>query len=119
MPPWNADPRHGEFANDRRWPQNDRKVLLAWVQQGCPKGDDKDLPAAKEFPKDWALGKPDLVLKMNETFTIPAQCLRKGSSTSISCCPRTSPTMSGYRQSKPGPEPRGSASHDRLHRRQA
>lgn len=78
MPPWNADPRHGEFANDRRLPEPDRKLLLAWVKQGCPKGEDKDLPAAKEPPKGWVLGKPDLVLKMKETFTIPAIAPAKG-----------------------------------------
>jgi peroxiredoxin len=78
MPPWNADPRHGEFANDRRLPESERNLLLEWVKQGCPKGDDKDLPPAKEFPKDWGIGKPDRVLTMKETFTIPAQAPAKG-----------------------------------------
>lgn len=78
MPPWHADSRHGEFANDARLADADRKLLLAWVKQGCPKGNDKDLPAAREFSKDWDLGSPDLVLKMKETFTIPAQAPAKG-----------------------------------------
>jgi peroxiredoxin len=78
MPPWNADARHGDFANDRRLPEADRKLLLEWVKQGCPKGDDKDLPTAKEFPPEGALGNPDLALKMKETFTIPAQAPAKG-----------------------------------------
>src|SRR5262249_19026548 len=44
MPPWFADPRHGKFSNDRRLPPEQRDQLLAWIEQGCPKGDDKDLP---------------------------------------------------------------------------
>ena len=87
MPPWNADPRHGEFANDRRLPESDRKLLLEWVKQGCPNGDEKDLPAAKVFPIDWALGTPELVLKMKQPFTIRSS--GKALSTSTSNCPPT------------------------------
>lgn len=78
MPPWNADPRHGEFANDRRLPEAQRKLLLNWVAQGCPKGDDKDLPAVRELPKSATLETPDLVLTMKEAFAIPAQAPAKG-----------------------------------------
>jgi hypothetical protein len=78
MPPWNADPRHGEFANDTRLPDAERKALLAWIEQGCPKGDDKDLPRAIQWPTGWALSNPDLVLTMPEKFTVPAQAPAKG-----------------------------------------
>lgn len=78
MPPWHADPRHGEFANDRRLPDTERNLLLEWVKQGCPKGEAKDEPAAREFATNWELGSPDLVLKMKETFTIPALAPVKG-----------------------------------------
>ena len=44
MPPWHADPRYGHFANDRRLSQDERDTLLAWIDQGARKGDDKDLP---------------------------------------------------------------------------
>jgi hypothetical protein len=78
MPPWHADPRHGEFLNDRRLPAADRQLLLTWIEQGCPRGDDKDLPPARVFPTGWAIGQPDLVLTMREKFTVPAQAPTKG-----------------------------------------
>jgi peroxiredoxin len=72
MPPWHADPRFGKFSNDRHLPDQERDTLLAWVEQGCPKGDDKDLPPPKEFPEGWTIGKPDAVYTMAEEFNVPA-----------------------------------------------
>lgn len=71
MPPWSADPKHGEFLNDRTMPSEERETLLAWVKDRCPKGDDKDMPAPKEYPKGWQIGKPDVVFSMKEAFTVP------------------------------------------------
>ena len=45
MPPWYADPKHGKFSNDRSLPAKDRELLLAWVEQGMPKGDAKLAPS--------------------------------------------------------------------------
>jgi peroxiredoxin/mono/diheme cytochrome c family protein len=75
MPPWHADPRFGSFSNDRSLPENDKKTLLAWIEQGCAKGDDADLPPLKTFPQDdgWTIGKPDIVLTMKDEFHIPAE----------------------------------------------
>ena len=72
MPPWHADPRHGKFANDRRLTPEERDTLLAWVEQGCPKGDDKDLPPPAQFAEGWTIGKPDVVFAMAEEFEVPA-----------------------------------------------
>jgi peroxiredoxin len=72
MPPWYADPRHGKFSNDRRLSQEETDTLLAWVEQGCPKGDDKDLPPPVKFPEGWKIGKPDAVFQMPEEFKVPA-----------------------------------------------
>src|SRR5262249_33800277 len=38
MPPWYADPKHGKFSNDRRLPAEARRTLLAWLDQGMPRG---------------------------------------------------------------------------------
>jgi peroxiredoxin len=78
MPPWHADPLHGKFANDRSLSQADRTVLLAWIKQGCVKGDDADAPAPQKFSDDWGIGKPDMVLSMKEAFTIPAEAPKGG-----------------------------------------
>ena len=72
MPPWHADPRHGTFANDRRMTRAEIDMLTAWVDSGMPKGDARDLPKAIDWPKGWALGKPDVVFSMPEEFEVPA-----------------------------------------------
>ena len=73
MPPWHADPRHGHFANDRSLSARERAILTAWVEQGTPLGDPARIPAAKTFPEGWTIGKPDLVLEIPESYTVPAQ----------------------------------------------
>jgi peroxiredoxin/mono/diheme cytochrome c family protein len=73
MPPWHADPRFGHFANDRSLSARERATLLAWVDQGAPLGDPKDLPAPKSWPEGWSVGQPDVVLSMAEPYTVPAQ----------------------------------------------
>lgn len=72
MPPWYADHRYGKFDNDRRLSDEEKNTLLAWVEQGCPKGDDKDLPPAKVFPEGWRIGKPDRIIQMAEEYKVPA-----------------------------------------------
>jgi peroxiredoxin len=78
MPPWHADPRHGKFLNDRSLTKGERDTLLGWINQGCPKGDAKDAPAAKEFAAGWRIGKPDAVFTMPEEVTVPAKAPPRG-----------------------------------------
>jgi hypothetical protein len=72
MPPWHADPHFGQFANDRRLSQEERDTLLAWIDQGAKKGDDKDLPAPLKFTQGWKIGDPDKIFAMTEEFKVPA-----------------------------------------------
>ncbi len=76
MPPWHADPKHGQFRNDRSLPAADRTALLTWIDQGCPRGDDKDLPPPRLFAEGWNIGKPDAVFAMPKEFTVPAKAPR-------------------------------------------
>jgi peroxiredoxin len=78
MPPWHADAKHGTFSNDRSLSKADRATLLAWVKQGCPKGDDKDAPAPRKFAQGWTIGKPDVVFEMPKTYTVQAKMPRGG-----------------------------------------
>lgn len=73
MPPWHADPAHGEFANDRRLAQSDIDTIAAWVDQGAREGDPKDMPAAPQFPDGWSIGKPDAVFHLPKETTVPAE----------------------------------------------
>ena len=50
MPPWYADPNHGEFINDRRLSQKEMDTILAWVDGGSKEGEAKDLPPQPKFP---------------------------------------------------------------------
>lgn len=72
MPPWSADPKHGEWANDPRLSQKEIDTIAAWVAAGAPKGDDKDLPPAPKFATGWTIGEPDAVIEMTEEYTVPA-----------------------------------------------
>ena len=67
MPPWHADPHHGQFRNDRRLSQAEIDTITAWVDGGAQEGNPKDLPPAPKFVEGWNIGKPD------QTFSIPEQ----------------------------------------------
>ncbi len=73
MPPWYADPNHGEFRNDSRLTQDQIDTIKAWVEGGSKEGELKDLPAQPKFSESgWKFGEPDVVLEMTEEATIPA-----------------------------------------------
>src|SRR5215472_3759267 len=72
MPPWYADPKHGEFANDPSLSQGAINTISAWVDAGALKGDDREMPPAPKFTEGWAIGTPDLVLSMKEEYAVPA-----------------------------------------------
>jgi mono/diheme cytochrome c family protein len=72
MPPWKAEPGHGEFSDVRRLSDQEVETLAAWADAGAPAGNIKDAPAPKQWPSNWALGEPDLVLKMPEAYQVSA-----------------------------------------------
>jgi hypothetical protein len=72
MPPWFADPKHGEFSNDSRLSQKDIETITAWVEGGAKEGDPKDTPPNPVFTAGWQMGKPDVVLPMTVEFNVPA-----------------------------------------------
>jgi hypothetical protein len=73
MPPWHADPRIGEFKNDRSLTAAERATLLAWIDQGSPLGDARAVPAPRTFPDGWTIGTPDAVFEIPEPYVVPAQ----------------------------------------------
>jgi peroxiredoxin len=72
MPPWYADPRYGKFLNDRRLSRDQIDTLAAWVEQGCPRGDEAELPPPAAFTEGWRIGQPDRVISMAAEFEVPA-----------------------------------------------
>jgi hypothetical protein len=72
MPPWKPIPGYGEFRDERRLSEQEIHTLARWADSGAAQGDPKDLPPMPQFTEGWQLGKPDLILKMPEPFTVPA-----------------------------------------------
>jgi hypothetical protein len=72
MPPWHAEAPAGTFHNERLLREQERQTLTAWAASGAVNGDPGDLPAQPTFSDGWALGKPDVVLEMQEDYRVPA-----------------------------------------------
>ena len=70
MPPWFADPTHGEFINDCRLSQKEIDTLVAWVDDGAKEGDPKDLPPNPKLTDGWQIGKPDIVVANQGSNTL-------------------------------------------------
>lgn len=74
MPPWFADPTHGEFSNDARLTDEERETIFAWIENGMPEGDPDLLPAAPKFAKGWRIPEPHQIVHMNENgFKVQAE----------------------------------------------
>src|SRR4029077_20667456 len=72
MPPWKPEPDFGHFLNERRLTERELALLKVWAGAGAPEGDADDLPPPCQFAEGWQLGEPDLVVKMEESFEVPA-----------------------------------------------
>ena len=74
MPPWHADPKHGEFSNDGHLSQAEKDLIYRWVKQGAPQGDPQQTPATPEFVDGWQIPEPDEVFYIRDRpVTIPAE----------------------------------------------
>jgi peroxiredoxin len=74
MPPWNANPDYGHFANDARLSQEEVLALRTWIANGMPEGDPGDLPPAPSFIEGWRIPEPDQVFAMRDLpFDVPAE----------------------------------------------
>jgi hypothetical protein len=74
MPPWHADPHYGSFAGARALSNDQRKLLVHWIEAGAPRGAGEDpLLAVKPDTDEWKHGdgKPDLVVEI-PAYEIPA-----------------------------------------------
>jgi len=74
MPPWMADPKHGDFKNNPSMPAEEIELIDRWVDNGCPQGDPKDMPAPISYAKGWGISEPDEVIYMaDEPYEVPAE----------------------------------------------
>lgn len=67
MPPWHADPAHGDFANDRSLSDEEKQLIFDWVDAGAPFGDESELPEPIDYITGWQLDEePNLTVSMSE-----------------------------------------------------
>jgi Flp pilus assembly protein TadD/mono/diheme cytochrome c family protein len=72
MPPWLPEHGYGDFADERRLSNEEIALIAKWVQTGMAEGDASAAPPAPKYSANWQYGAPDLVLKVELPFTLPA-----------------------------------------------
>ncbi|HEX4997741.1 MAG TPA: hypothetical protein VFY29_05925 [Terriglobia bacterium] len=72
MPPWHGASEMGHFRDERGLNDNEIRLIRAWVDDGMPSGDLAKAPAAPQYTDGWRLGTPDLVVRMERPFEVPA-----------------------------------------------
>ena len=79
MPPWFANPNHGNFKNNARLSAAEKATLLGWIERGCPPGSldvvaDIQIEQNKPAKSNWEIPEPDEVFFISDhPHTIPAQ----------------------------------------------
>jgi hypothetical protein len=68
MPPWYIEKNIGiqGYKNDPSLSASEIALIGKWVDSGAPRGNDADMPKAREFQDAnvWTIGTPDLIVKM-------------------------------------------------------
>ena len=73
MPPWKVHEDIGTFVGQRMLTAREVGILNQWAKNGAPEGEPRDLPPLPKHADGWLLGRPDLVVKPEAAFTLPAQ----------------------------------------------
>jgi hypothetical protein len=71
MPPWFADAKYGEFANDRNLTQREIDILAEWAAEAAKEGNPSEAPAPARFVEGWAIGQPDAIYELPVDFQVP------------------------------------------------
>ncbi len=72
MPPWLPEPGEFKFADELRLSDGQIALIEKWVEQGAAEGAPSDLPPKPAFVEGWQIGKPDLILKAEKPYLLPA-----------------------------------------------
>ncbi len=73
MPPWLPEPGYGDFVGARLLSTGQISALQQWVAEGGVEGNPAELPPLPQWSDDWQLGEPDLVVTMQQPYTLPAE----------------------------------------------
>jgi len=66
MPPWHANPAHGEFANSREMTDAEKLALRQWADAGAPRGEEGANIKPPVRPDGWQLPRePDMIVPVS------------------------------------------------------
>jgi tetratricopeptide (TPR) repeat protein len=71
MPPWLPESEPGEFVGQRKLSVDQLGVIGQWIDEGAAEGDPTQMPALPNWAAGWYLGEPDLVVTMDQPYTLP------------------------------------------------
>lgn len=72
MPPWLPEQGYGDFENERRLSDGEISLIGEWVKDGMLEGDPAAAPPMQEYGDTWQNGTPDLILRVERPFNLPA-----------------------------------------------
>ncbi len=72
MPPWLPEQGYGDFADARHLSDKDLALIKRWIASGMAKGDVATAPVPPTYSSSWTIGKPDLVLTVQQPYTVSA-----------------------------------------------
>ncbi len=72
MPPWLPDRSELKFADQLRLSEEEISTIQTWVDRGEVEGNPADLPLQPAFTAGWQLGKPDVIVRAEKPYLLPA-----------------------------------------------
>ena len=72
MPPWLPESGEWKFNDDLHLSPEEIALFKKWVDDSTPEGVPVDLPPVPHFNPGWHLGQPDLILRADSPFEVPA-----------------------------------------------
>jgi tetratricopeptide (TPR) repeat protein len=72
MPPWLPEPGELKFRDELRLEDAEIALIESWVDQGEIEGNAAELPPRPAFTAGWQLGKPDVILRAEKPYLLPA-----------------------------------------------
>lgn len=73
MPPWLPAAGYGRFVGDRSLTVEQKGVIQQWIAEGASEGPREAMPKLPQWPDEWELGPPDLVVSLPSTYNLPAE----------------------------------------------
>ena len=73
MPPWLPEPGEFKLADELHLTDQQIGLIAKWVEGGAMEGAASDLPPAPHFVEGWQMGKPDLIIKAEKPYLLPAK----------------------------------------------